>query len=56
MDYRELIAAEFERRQSKNPKYSLRGFAKELGLTPMHLLYVMRGERGISKKLAPRKT
>jgi uncharacterized protein (TIGR02147 family) len=49
MDYRDLIKAEFARRRGLNSFYSLRTFAKDLGLTPMHLSYLFRGKRGLSK-------
>ena len=54
MDYRDLIRAEFLKRRTKEPFYSLRQFAKELELSPMHLSYLLRGKRGLSKKNARR--
>ena len=48
MDYREIIKAEFYRRRINNPFYSLRSFAKDLGLTPMHLSYLFKGKRGLA--------
>lgn len=32
MRFRDLVATEFERRQRHNPRYSLRGFARLLGI------------------------
>jgi plasmid maintenance system antidote protein VapI len=49
VDYREIIKAEFLKRRSENPFYSLRKFSKELGIAPSHLSYLIRGERGLSK-------
>ncbi|NUM59851.1 MAG: hypothetical protein HUU56_14525 [Bdellovibrionaceae bacterium] len=33
-DYRDYIREEFLKRLSKNPQYSLRAFAKNIGLAP----------------------
>jgi uncharacterized protein (TIGR02147 family) len=49
MDYRAIVKAEFLKRRNENPFYSLRTFAKELGIAPSHLSYLIRGERGLSK-------
>lgn len=49
MDYRLVVKTEFLKRRSANPFYSLRTFAKELGIAPSHLSYLIRGERGLSK-------
>jgi len=39
MDYREIIKEEFFKRRSEDPFYSLRTFAKELGIALSHLSY-----------------
>ena len=49
MDYRELIKAEFHRRRISDPFYSLRTFAKDLGLSPIYVSYLLRFKRGLSK-------
>ena len=54
MNYHEIIKAEFLRRSMSDPFYSLRDFAKDLGLLPSHMSYVLKGERGISKDNALR--
>ena len=52
VDYREIIKAEFLRRRAKDPFYSLRSFAKDLGLFPSHLSDVLKSKRGLSKNNA----
>jgi len=52
MDYRELIRDEFNRRRAREPFYSLRGYAKDLGLKHSHLSLLFRGRRGLSKHSA----
>lgn len=47
-----LLKQGFELRKKRNPRYSLRKYAKDLGLTPMHLSYILRGRRGLSRKKA----
>lgn len=42
--YTQFLNEEFERRQSKNPSYSARAFARDLGLDVSGVLRVMRGE------------
>jgi plasmid maintenance system antidote protein VapI len=55
-DFRLYLQQELMRRCAKNPKYSLRSFAKSLGLQPPTLSHILRGKRAISptmqKKLA----
>ena len=48
MTYREIIQAEFEKRRTKDLFYSLRKYAKDLGLNPMHLSNLLKGKRGLS--------
>lgn len=52
MDYRDIIKAEFARRLKLKVFYSLRAFAKDLRIKPIHLSYLMSGKRGLSKKNA----
>jgi hypothetical protein len=54
IDYRDLIRREFQNRKDANPKYSLRQYARDLGLLPMHLSYVLKNQRGLSKENALR--
>ncbi|MFL5813469.1 MAG: TIGR02147 family protein [Bdellovibrionia bacterium] len=55
-DFRLYLQQELMRRCAKNPKYSLRSFAKALGLQPPTLSHILRGKRTITptmqKKLA----
>jgi uncharacterized protein (TIGR02147 family) len=50
MDCRELLAQEFLRRRTKNQSYSLRGFARDLKLSPAALSEVLNRKRELSKK------
>lgn len=54
MNYIEIIKAEFLKRRATDHNYSLRKFAKDLDLKPMHLSYLLKGQRGLSKKSAQR--
>ncbi len=47
-DYRAYLRAELERRVAKNARYSLRGFARDLGISPQMLSLVLNGKKGIS--------
>jgi len=47
-DYRKWLKAEFKRRQSINAKYSLRGFAKTLSVSPSFLSKVLSGKKNLS--------
>ncbi len=50
--YRDILTAEFHRRQERNPRYSLRAFAAFLGMSPAHLSQVMSGKRSLSFRTA----
>lgn len=52
LGYISLLKRYFELRKKRNPRYSLRKYAKDLELTPMHLSYILRGQRGLSRKKA----
>ncbi len=43
-----LLATEFRRRIAKNPRYSLRAFARQLGLHPSALSRVLSGKQDLS--------
>lgn len=45
---RDLLAEEWLRRQSSNPRYSLRAFARTLGLSPSFVSMVLSGKRRIN--------
>ncbi|MBS1986291.1 MAG: TIGR02147 family protein [Bdellovibrionales bacterium] len=47
-DYRKLLAREFTVRRAKNPRYSLRAFARFLEVTPATLSKVLNKKRGLS--------
>lgn len=50
--YRDILTSEFQRRQDRNPRYSLRSFAGFLGMSPAHLSQVLSGKRALSFKAA----
>lgn len=50
--YREQLKAAFQQRQRKNPAYSIRAFARDLGLQPSLLHEAMHYKKGLSGKAA----
>lgn len=50
--YRHYLEREFERRRIRNPHYSLRAYARDLGTSPSRLSEALNGKRGISIELA----
>ncbi len=46
--FRAVLRAEFERRQSANPRYSLRSFARDLSLDHSTLSQILRGRRRLT--------
>lgn len=46
--YRTILKSEFERRQLKNPHYSMRSFARDLEVFPSVLSEVFNNKKGIS--------
>ncbi len=49
-----ILREELEKRSSKNPRYSLRAFAKTLGMSHTVLSLILSGKRAVSKKMATR--
>ena len=49
-DFNHFLKNEFELRKSKNSRYSLRAFARDLDLEPSYLSKILRGERKLSLK------
>lgn len=52
VNYRHILRREFEKRKIKNPKYSLRAYAKYLQMAPSRLSEVFTGKRGLSPEVA----
>lgn len=52
LGYVVILKRGYELRKARNPRYSHRKYAKDLELTPMHLSYILRGQRGLSRKKA----
>ncbi|MGZ3710379.1 MAG: hypothetical protein ACXVBE_01430 [Bdellovibrionota bacterium] len=46
-DYREKIRQAMESRAARNPRYSMRSFAKDLGISPSRLSEVLKGRYGL---------
>ena len=53
-ELRVLLEQELARRQSRNLRYSLRAFARDLQLSPAFLCQVLSAKRGLSAKSADR--
>lgn len=51
-DYREFLNSELERRSHLNKQYSLRAFARDLGMLPQVLSLVINGKKNISSEVA----
>jgi uncharacterized protein (TIGR02147 family) len=49
-DYRVSLATELRQRQARNPRYSLRSFARDLGVSVTALSDVLSGKRHFSKR------
>jgi transcriptional regulator with XRE-family HTH domain len=52
--WRKFLLQEFEKRRRKNPKFSLRAFAKCLGVSPSHLSHILSGKRIVKAPVAIR--
>jgi uncharacterized protein (TIGR02147 family) len=50
--YRGLLKIELEKRCARNPRYSLRSFARDLEVSPSRLSDVIRGRYGLSRSAA----
>lgn len=48
-DYRQVIASEYQRRHGRNAHYSLRAFARDLGLSAPRLNEILSGKKGLSE-------
>ena len=48
MNYRLILKDHLRRRQEINPRYSLRAFAKKLGISPSKVSEVISGKKRIS--------
>jgi uncharacterized protein (TIGR02147 family) len=49
-DYRDYLRTVLESRVSKNSRYSLRAFARDLKISPQMLSFVLNGKKGLSAK------
>ncbi len=51
-EFKKILRGEMDRAKGRNPSFSLRAFAKRLGLQPSALSEIMNGKRMVSKKMA----
>jgi uncharacterized protein (TIGR02147 family) len=51
-NYRDILKDKLSERCQKNSKYSLRAFARDLGLSPQRLSHVLSGRHGLSPQAA----
>lgn len=51
-DFRDILRRKYVERSSKNPRYSLRAFARDIGLSPSRLSEVMHGKQNLSRRSA----
>lgn len=51
IEIRNILVEELEAKRLRNPRYSLRAFAKSLGFSPSALSEVLNGKRRLSKEL-----
>lgn len=56
MDLRTRLKDEFARRRARNPRYSLRAFARAMSLHHSAMSRILRGERGLSRDMLDRLT
>jgi uncharacterized protein (TIGR02147 family) len=52
LNYRSILILELERRKKVNPSYSLRAYARDLGIAAPQLSSVIKGTKGISPESA----
>lgn len=52
--YRQYLQYALQERCAKNPSYSLRAFARQVGVSPSHLSRVLKGQKDISAAAAQR--
>lgn len=54
MSFRTFLQHELDRRQTRNPRYSLRAFARSLGFDHASLSQILRGRRRLTPRLIRR--
>ena len=50
-NYRSFLRERLIQKQKKNPQFSMRSFAKQLGIQPAFLSYVLNGKRDLSEEM-----
>lgn len=56
MDLRILLHDELARRRARNPRYSMRAFARSMSLHHTAISRILRGNRGLSREMLDRLT
>jgi uncharacterized protein (TIGR02147 family) len=51
-DFKILLRRELEQRMTRNPRYSLRAFAKDMKVAPALMSDILNGKRGLSRESA----
>lgn len=51
-DYRDILRSRLQLRLKRNPRYSLRAYAKDLGVSPGRLSEILSGKQGLSASSA----
>ena len=51
-DFRAVLRWELEKRHARNPRYSIRSFARDLSMAPSRLYEVLNGRYGLSRSSA----
>lgn len=52
LDYRQFLVDELQRRQKRNPAYSMRAFSRDLGIGSSRLSEIINGKVGLSEERA----
>ena len=56
LDFQDWLVSEFTSRCKRNPRYSMRAFAKQLDMDPSSVSQLLSGKRNASKKMVKRIT
>lgn len=53
-DHRDWLVAQIKKRRERNPSFSLRAFARVIGVSPAHLSHLISAKRPLTKEVAAR--
>lgn len=54
IEIRKILSSEITKAQAHNPSYSLRAFARKIGIQPSALSEILNGKRNVTRKMAAR--